>query len=98
MTEYFGLLRNYWSLAYSAFGLHQDGNVGVGVFPNREEILVSGTGLGGVAFQSGHAGEAETRECACRTTPNPVVQLDLKDFCFTMRLIRENSPHATRYR
>jgi hypothetical protein len=29
-------------------GFFQDGNVGVGVFPQREKILVGGAGLGGV--------------------------------------------------
>jgi len=31
------------------FGLLQDGDVGVGVFPEGEEILVGGTGFGSVA-------------------------------------------------
>ena len=45
-------------------GLLQDGNVGVGVFPEREEILICGSGFGGVALQHVGAGEAEMRECA----------------------------------
>jgi hypothetical protein len=31
------------------FGFFQDGDVGVGVFPESEEVLVYGAGLGGVA-------------------------------------------------
>ena len=31
-------------------GLLQDGDVGVGVFPERDEILIRGRGLGGVAL------------------------------------------------
>ena len=32
-------------------GLLQDGDVGVGVFPEGEEVLVLGAGFGGVALQ-----------------------------------------------
>ena len=34
------------------FGLFQDGDIGVGIFPEGEEILVGGLGGGGVALQS----------------------------------------------
>ena len=44
------------------FGLLQDGDVGVGVFPEGEEILVVGFSLEGVALQNIGAGEAESRE------------------------------------
>ena len=30
------------------FGLEENGNVGVGIFPNREEILIRGFGLAGL--------------------------------------------------
>jgi hypothetical protein len=33
------------------FGLFQDGDVGVGVFPEGEELFVGGAGVGGVACQ-----------------------------------------------
>jgi hypothetical protein len=32
-------------------GLLEDGNVGIGVFPEREEILIGGAGFRGVALQ-----------------------------------------------
>ena len=34
-------------------GLLQDGDVGVGVFPEREEILIGGFGFGSVALKTG---------------------------------------------
>jgi hypothetical protein len=39
------------------FGLFEDGNVGIGVFPEGEEILIRGAGFGGVALQ--HIGASE---------------------------------------
>lgn len=44
------------------FGLLEDGEVGVGVFPEREEILVGGAGSGGFAGGGRSAGEAEAGE------------------------------------
>src|SRR5579862_3086854 len=43
-------------------GLFQDGNVGVGVLPQGEEILIGGAGFVGVALQRIRAGEAEMGE------------------------------------
>ena len=37
-------------LGVLGFGFFQDGDVGVGVFPQHEEILIGGTGFGGVAL------------------------------------------------
>jgi hypothetical protein len=41
-----------WLLQFRVlgFGLFQDGDVGVGVFPEREEILIGGTGFSEVAL------------------------------------------------
>ena len=47
-------------------GLHQDGDVGVGVFPEGEEVLILGTSLGSVAGKGVGAGEAEMGESAQR--------------------------------
>ncbi len=47
-------------------GFLQDGDVGVGVFPEGEEVLVSGAGLGGVALERVGTGEAEMGERAQR--------------------------------
>src|SRR5215469_15508887 len=44
------------------FGLLQDGNVGVRVFPEREKIAVGSAGIGGVALDSVGASEAEMRQ------------------------------------
>ena len=46
------------------FGSDEDGNVGVGVFPEREEILIGRLGFGGVALHGVGAGEAEMCQCA----------------------------------
>src|ERR1700740_1434372 len=42
------------------FGFFQDGDVGVGVFPEGEEILVGGLGFGRVAGDGVCAGKLET--------------------------------------
>jgi hypothetical protein len=39
-------------------GLLQDGNVGIGVFPKREEVLICRLGFGGVARQRVRTGQA----------------------------------------
>jgi hypothetical protein len=44
------------------FGLLQDGDVGVGVFPEGEEILIGGAGFEVIALQGVGAGEAEPRQ------------------------------------
>ena len=44
------------------FGFLQDGDVGVGVFPQREEVVVRGAGFRSVALHGVSAGEAEMRE------------------------------------
>jgi hypothetical protein len=41
------------------FGLGEDGDVGGGVFPDGEEVLVGGAGFGGVAGEGVGAGETE---------------------------------------
>jgi hypothetical protein len=46
------------------FGSFKDGNVGVGIFPEREEILIRGSGFGGVALQCVGTGETEMAEYA----------------------------------
>src|SRR4029077_2412854 len=43
-------------------GCNQDRYVRVGVFPEREEILVGDAGFGGVALQGVGAGETEIRQ------------------------------------
>ena len=55
-----------WLLQLCILGLGSDenGNVRVGVFPKREEIIVSGAGFGGVALQGVGASESE----ACQRT------------------------------
>jgi hypothetical protein len=45
-------------LGVLGFRSDEDGNFGVGVFPEREEILIRASGFGGVTLQHGGAGEA----------------------------------------
>jgi len=45
-----GLTARLLQLRIFCFGLLEDGDVGVGVFPEGEEIVVGGGGLGGVAL------------------------------------------------
>jgi hypothetical protein len=44
------------------FRCDQDGDIGVGVFPKREEIIVGGLRFGGVTLLRVGAGETEMRE------------------------------------
>jgi len=54
------------SLQFGVLGLSllQDGNVGVRVFPECEEIIVGGLRFCGVARESVGAGDAKVSECA----------------------------------
>jgi hypothetical protein len=52
------------------FALLQDGNVGVGIFPQREEILIGRLGLGGVALHGVGASHLKMRECASGQIPH----------------------------
>src|SRR5215831_20908496 len=44
------------------FGLLQDRDVGIGVFPESEEILIRGAGLGCLSLQSVRTTELEVRK------------------------------------
>ena len=46
------------------FGLLEDGDVRVGVFPKREEILIGGTSSCGITLQNRGASEAEMSKSA----------------------------------
>jgi hypothetical protein len=46
------------------FGLLQDGDVGVGAFPQREEILIGGASFGRVALHGIGSADLEMRECS----------------------------------
>src|SRR5208337_3411781 len=51
-----------FQLRVLGFGLLQDRDVGVGVFPEGGKILVGGSCLGGVALQGIGAAEVEVRQ------------------------------------
>ena len=55
------LLREFGVLG---FGFFQDGDIRVGIFPQREEILVGGAGAGVVASQSAGAPQLQVRQGA----------------------------------
>src|SRR2546427_4496513 len=60
----------------------QDGDVGVGVFPEGEEVLVSGAGLGGVTGEGIGACEAEMGECAQREVQDDAAMVEeLLELC-----------------
>jgi hypothetical protein len=44
------------------FGSEEDGDVGVRVYPDRKEVLISGAGFCGVSPQGTCAGETEMRQ------------------------------------
>src|ERR1051326_3593549 len=46
-------------------GLLQDGNVRIGVFPQREEVLIGRTRFGSVALECIGTGESEASKSAC---------------------------------
>src|ERR1700722_6334578 len=58
-------------LCVFGFGLLQDGDVGIGVFPKGEEVLVSSFGFCGVARHSVGTAELQVGEC-----PQNVVRYD----------------------
>src|ERR1700686_625864 len=79
-------------------GLLQDGAVGVGVFPEREEILIRGTGLGSVVLQHIGAGQAEMSECSnCFVLHNTALVKDFlelnRGFAALMRRQIRSSTH-----
>ena len=63
-------------------GMLQDGDVGVGVFPEGEEVLILGSGLHRIAGEGVGTGEAETSEGTSRkvdddaATVNHFLELD----------------------
>ena len=61
-------------------GLLEDGDVGVDVFPEGEEVLMRGFCRGGVALRSMGAGELEMRESTERCVPyeRPIIEDFLK--------------------
>ena len=67
-------------LGVFGFGLLQDGDVGIGVFPEGKEVLISDVSFGGVAGKRIGAGEPEVDEGADGLVGNdaPVVEDFLK--------------------
>ena len=63
-------------LGVLGFGGDEDGDVGVGVFPEGEEILIGGAGLGGIARESVGTGQAEMGECTQRAVDHDAAVVD----------------------
>jgi hypothetical protein len=59
-------LRRLLQLRVLRFGFLQDGDVGVGVFPEREEILISGARPGRITHKRQSPPEPEFRQCPIR--------------------------------
>ncbi len=51
------------------FGLLQDGDVGVGIFPEGEEIFVGGECFGLVASERIRPAQSQARQCSRRAAP-----------------------------
>jgi hypothetical protein len=61
-----------------SFGFFEDGDVGIGVFPHGEEILVGGAGFDGIVLHG--VGASEVQLChwnlfACRVPPAKIQNL-----------------------
>src|SRR5580693_209472 len=75
----------------------EDGDVGVGVFPQREEILISRLGLGGVALQDIGSADLEMRECAPRKVHHQSSMVDelLKFRCRSISIVQHQIGFTT---
>src|SRR5207244_3765457 len=63
-------------------GFLQDGNVGVGFFPERDEVLILGTSLGRVAGANVGTGKAEMGESAQREVQHDAAMVEeLLELC-----------------
>jgi hypothetical protein len=60
-------------------GLFQDGDVGVGLFPDRQEVLISRLGFGGVARGGIGAGDAEPGERVKRAVLHDNAGIELSE-------------------
>jgi hypothetical protein len=71
-------------------GGDEDGNVGIGIFPQAKEILIGGAGLRRVALLNVDAGKSKMRESASRTIPQqPAMVEDFLEFgCRELSLLR----------
>ena len=78
---------------------HEDGDIGIGVLPQSEEILISGAGLGAVALQQKSAAEAQGARARERRIPDDAAMLkDSLDSAASCRALMPPStlPHAHR--
>ena len=74
--------KDYSRFAYSALACLRIGDVGVGVFPEREEILVSSAGFGRVFLHGVSAGQSEAGQRAPGEVPHQAAMVDeLLKFC-----------------
>src|SRR5208337_83571 len=91
--DFFPLLQ----LRVLCLGLLQDGNVRVGVFPEREEIFVGGFCFGRVALQGVSARQSEASQRAPRKVPHQssVVNEFLKFCCRSVAVVQHEIGFAT---
>src|SRR5208282_1493941 len=76
----------------------ENGDVGVGIFPQRKKILICRLCFGGVALQCIGAGEAEMGECSDRgiRDDTAVVQYFLKLLHCLLAPVQEKKGQATK--
>jgi hypothetical protein len=58
------------------FGFAEDWDVGIGIFPQREEFLIGGAGLGVVAGEGFGARDADVRESAGQAILNEAAMVE----------------------
>ena len=92
-------------LGVFSFGLLEDGDVEVGVLPQRQKIFVRGLRFGVIAGEHARATEPEMRECADRFVPHDSSVIDnlleVRDrlralLCRQMSLRRSGKPDTER--
>src|SRR5271167_1920078 len=63
------------------FRCDEDGNIRIGVLPEREEILIRGAGLGGVALHGVGSADLDMRQCSDGFVHhNPAMVKDFLEF------------------
>src|SRR5271166_2952370 len=81
--------RTLLQLRVLGFGLLEDRDVGVGILPEREKVLVRGIGIGSVALNGISSSQLQMRQCAYGVADNDPSMIEnflefLDSFCALM--------------